>query len=63
MRIPPPRKRDAQAGRAIDRSINGRGQILFPDAGAKPLNVRIHRFQDRRRDGYGSHHDGRHKMG
>lgn len=56
-------RRDPQAGRALERLLGDRGQILYPDGGARPLKVHVRRFQNRPRDGYGSHHQGRHKMG
>jgi hypothetical protein len=56
-------QRDKQAGKAIERMLGDRGQILFPDHGAKPLKIRIRRFQNTPGDGHGSHMNGRHKLG
>jgi hypothetical protein len=57
------RQRDKQAGRAILRLLGDRGEILFPDRGQQPMKIHIPRHQDRRTDGFGSHADGRHKLG
>lgn len=56
-------KRQKQQGRAIERILGDHGQILFPDGGARPLNIRIRKFQNKPGDGYGSHMSGRHKLG
>ncbi|MEM8494514.1 MAG: hypothetical protein AAF663_03910 [Planctomycetota bacterium] len=56
-------KRDPQAGKALRRVLGDAGQILFPDRGAAPLKVRVQKFQNRVRDGHGSHHGGKHKLG
>ncbi len=58
-----PGKRSKQAGKAIERVAGDRGQILYPDGGARPLKVHVRRFQNSPKDGYGSHNNGRHKMG
>ena len=55
--------RHPQAGRAILRQLGNRGQILFPDGGAPPLQLRIQKFQNKPGDGHGSHHQGKHKLG
>ena len=57
------RKRTKQAGKALLRLWGDRGQILYPDGGAKPLKIFLKRFQHRPGDGYGSHNNGKHKMG
>lgn len=56
-------RRDKQAGRALLRLEGDRGQVLYPDRGATPLKVRLQRYQSRMSDGYGSHMNGRHKLG
>ncbi|MCP3906306.1 MAG: hypothetical protein GY715_22005 [Planctomycetes bacterium] len=57
------RQRDKQAGRAIVVARGERGEILFPDRGQQPLRFRVRRYQDRPGDGFGSHRNGRHKLG
>lgn len=57
------RRRPKQSGKALDRVVGDRGQILFPDGGAQPLNVHIRKFHNKPADGHGSHHNGRHKQG
>lgn len=57
------RKRPKQAGKAIVKLLGDRGQILFPDGGAKPLKVRVLKYQNKPNDGHGSHHNGKHKLG
>ncbi len=52
-----------QRGKALERIFGGSGEILFPDGGAKPLKVHVRKFQNRARDGHGSHHGGKHKLG
>ena len=56
-------QRDKQAGRALVRILGDRGEILFPDRGRASLKVFIRKHGDRPRDGYGSHHNGKHKLG
>ena len=56
-------RRDKQAGRAVVRVLGEHGDILFPDRGRAPLKTRVRRHRDRPRDGYGSHHNGKHKLG
>jgi hypothetical protein len=56
-------QRDKQANRAIRRLRGDEGEILFPDRGARALRIRIQKYQHRPGDGYGSHQDGRHKLG
>jgi hypothetical protein len=56
-------KRDRQRGRAILRLLGDRGDILFPDRGAPPLKIRIHKYHHHPGDGFGSHMNGRHKLG
>lgn len=56
-------RRHKQAGRAIERIFGDRGQILYPDRGARPLRIFIRRYNDRPGGGYGSHFRGRHKLG
>jgi len=56
-------QRDKQRGRVIVRLLGDRGEILFPDRGAPPLKIRIHKYHHRPGDGYGSHMNGRHKLG
>ena len=57
------RQRNKQQGRAIVVARGDRGEILFPDGGQTPLRYRVRKHQDRPRDGFGSHHNGRHKLG
>ena len=57
------RKRDKQTGKAILKILGDRGQILYPDGGAKPLKIFIKRYQNRPGDGHGSHSNGKHKLG
>jgi hypothetical protein len=56
-------RRNKQQGRAIVRFEGDRGEVLFPDLGAKPLRVFIRRYQTKMSDGYGSHMNGKHKLG
>ncbi|MFG0251675.1 MAG: hypothetical protein ACF8NJ_02240 [Phycisphaerales bacterium JB038] len=58
-----PTPRSRQAGRAIRQLDGDQGRILFPDAGAPPLKIRLPRYQARMSDGYGSHMNGKHKLG
>lgn len=57
------RARAKQAGRAIVRLLGDRGEIHFPDRGQQSLKIFVRKHQDRLRSGYGSHQDGRHKLG
>ncbi|TVQ29959.1 MAG: hypothetical protein EA376_14345 [Phycisphaeraceae bacterium] len=60
----PAPRRDKQAGKAIERILGDRGQIIYPDGGAKPLKVRVRPRRGRPPEGgHGSHMNGRHKMG
>ena len=56
-------KRDRQRGRAILRLLGDRGDIIFPDRAAPPLKVYICRYHHHPGDGYGSHMNGKHKLG
>ena len=57
------RKRNKQQGKAILRLLGDRGDVLYPDSGAKPLKIFIKRYQNRPGDGRGSHMNGKHKLG
>lgn len=56
-------KRKRQSGRAIERVLGDRGQILYPDGGAKPLKVFVPKKGVRLNGTHGSHLNGRHKQG
>ena len=56
-------KRHAQAGKALTQRCGDHLRIFFPDGGAQNLNTWVLKHQSRFRDGYGSHHNGRHKLG
>jgi len=56
-------QRDRQRGRVILSLLGDRGEILFPDRGAPPLKIFICKYHHRPRDGYGSHMNGKHKLG
>ncbi|MEM8782746.1 MAG: hypothetical protein AAGE65_07790 [Planctomycetota bacterium] len=56
-------RKPPQTGKALRRVLGDAGQILFPDGGAPPLKVRLQKFQNKARDGHGSHHGGKHKLG
>ncbi|MEM1444813.1 MAG: hypothetical protein AAGF84_02055 [Planctomycetota bacterium] len=58
-----PKAKPKQAGKAIRKLLGDSGQILFPDRGARPLQVRVQKFHNTARDGHGSHHGGKHKLG
>jgi hypothetical protein len=58
-----PEQRDKQTGRAILRLLGDRGDILFPDRGRSPLKIFIMKYHHRPGDGYGSHNNGKHKLG
>lgn len=51
------------AGRALQRLIGDHQFIIYPAGGAAPLKAWSLRHRARMRDGYGSHMNGRHKMG
>lgn len=55
--------RKRQSGRAIERVLGDRGQILYPDGGAKPLKVFVPKKGVRPKGTHGSHMNGRHKQG
>ena len=57
------RKREKQAGKVIVKQFGDYRLILFPDGAARPLKQWIRQHQCRMRDGFGSHTNGRHKMG
>lgn len=57
------RPRDRQAGKAIERILGDRGQILYPDGGARPLRVFVPKKGVRPKGSHGSHMNGRHKQG
>jgi hypothetical protein len=59
----PPRKRDPQAGKAIERVGGDEIIVLFPDAAARPVKSRVRQGRTRRNASHGSHMNGRHKMG
>ena len=56
-------RRQKQTGKTRSRLNGDFRQIVHPDGGARPLNEWIQRHQSRLRDGHGSHHNGRHKLG
>ena len=45
------------------RLLGDRGDIVFPDRGQTPMKIHMRRHQDHPRDGYGSHRNGKHKLG
>jgi hypothetical protein len=57
------RRRNKQAGKAILSLEGDRGQVLYPDGGAPPMKIRLPKHQTKMSDGYGSHMNGRHKLG
>jgi hypothetical protein len=63
MARPPHQPRPRQSGKALTRRDGDSQTILFPDRQAQPLKTRVLKHQSRLRDGYGSHHNGRHKSG
>ncbi len=63
MRIRRLRQRDKQSGRAILQLLGDRGEIIFPDRGARSLRTYIKKYQNRHSDGHGSHMNGKHKLG
>ena len=53
-----------QVGKALQRLTGDHRLIIYPDGGAAPLKAwSLLRHRARMRDGYGSHRNGRHKMG
>ena len=52
-----------QQGKAIKLRDGDKWKIIFPDGGAKALHPWVLKHQSKLRDGYGSHHNGRHKLG
>ncbi len=63
MRQPPHQSRPRQPGKALTRRDGDMQNLLFPDRQARPLKTWVLKHQSRQRDGYGSHHNGRHKSG
>jgi len=63
VRFRPPDRRHKQAGRAILRLLGDRGEILFPDLGARPLKIHFNKYRRRPDDPHGSHMNGKHKLG
>ena len=55
--------RDKQAGKVIVQLEGDRGKVLFPDGGAPALKIYIRKHQAKMSDGYGSHFNGKHKLG
>jgi hypothetical protein len=56
-------RRDKQAGKAILRLLGDQGQVIYPDGGARPMKVYLRRYTNKPGDGFGSHNNGRHKLG
>ena len=56
-------RRDKQAGKAILRLLGDQGQVIYPDGGARPLKIYLRRYNNKPGDGFGSHNNGRHKLG
>ena len=56
-------KRPRQAGKTVVRRVGDYRYILFPDGGDRPLKQWVRQYQCRLRDGFGSHMNGRHKVG
>lgn len=63
LRMPRDKKHHLQANKALVRQVGDLRLIQFPDGGAQPLKQWIKQHQCRMRDGFGSHMNGRHKMG
>ena len=55
--------RQRLAGKALQRRVGDHRLIIYPDGAAAPLKEWSLRHRSRMRDGYGSHMNGRHKMG
>ncbi len=57
------RKRKKPPAKPVTKVVGDYRQIIFPDGSAQPLKEWTLRHQSRMRDGYGSHNNGRHKLG
>lgn len=55
--------REKQRGRALQRVEGDLLHIVFADRGQRTMKIHIKHYQHRPRDGFGSHQNGRHKLG
>ena len=59
----PKRKGPNQIGRVPVRMIGDDRLIVYPDGGVRALKHRVKPHRSKQRDGFGSHRNGKHKLG